>query len=339
MKSNPMRRREFITLFGGAAAAWPVVAGAQQQTMPVIGLLSGVSFDPRAGFAGRIEAIRRGLRETGFVEGRNLAIEYRSADGQSDRLPELAADLVRRQVTLIFAFGTHLPALAAKTATATIPIVFAYGGDPVRDRLVDSLNRPEANVTGAGRISSSLEPKRLEVICELVPRAKSIAFLMNSNFALASRAAQSDVTDLMIAAERIGRRIDLLDIATDQDVEPIFATIVQRRLDAVMVSSDTLMNGWRNQIVALAARHLIPAIYTNPEYVQAGGLISYGPDLYEHFRIAGTYAGRILKGEKPGDLPVQLPTRFELVINLKAARALGLEVPLTLQVAATEIIE
>jgi putative ABC transport system substrate-binding protein len=335
MNGQPMRRRSFITLLGVAAAAWPLAAGAQQAAMPVIGILSGVSFDPSGGYAERVIALRQGLRETGFVEGQNLAIEYRSADGQFDRLPALAADLVRRRVAVIVGIGTVEPALVAKAATSTIPIVFAFGGDPVDIGLVASLNRPGANVTGTTRNNIALDPKRLEFLSELVPHAKSIAFL-----ASISNPNRTRETSLEAAARAIGRQLVVLDVHSEQDVEAAFATMVQQRIAAAMVSTDAVLNGRRHQITRLAALHGIPVIYSNREFALAGGLISYGPTLYDHFRVAGTYVARILKGEKPADLPAQLPTKFEMVINLKAARALGLTIPMTLQVAAaTEVIE
>jgi putative ABC transport system substrate-binding protein len=329
-----MRRRDFITVIG-AAAAWPIAVRAQQAPMPVIGLLSGVAFDPSAGYAGRVAAFRQGLKESGFVEGQNLTIEYRTADGQFDRLPALATDLVRRRVAVIFAMGSAEPAKAAKAATSTIPIVFAYGADPVADGLVASLNRPGGNVTGTTRNNGALNPKRLEFICELVPQAKSVAFLMTT-----SDYSRTVETNLVAAAARvIGREIVVLEVASEEDIEAAFATMVQKRIAAATVSADARMAGWRDQIARLAARHGIPMIYANREFVKAGGLISYSAELYDHFRVAGTYVGRILKGEKPADLPVQLPTKFEMVINLKTARALRLAVPQTLLVTADEVIE
>jgi len=335
-----IRRREFVSLLGGAAVAssmlWSRAARAQSPAIPVIGLLSGVSFDPGAGYADRVVAFRQGLKESGFVERQNVAIEYRTADGQFDRLPALVANLIRRKVAVIVGMGTAEPALAAKAATSTIPIVFAFGGDPVEIGLVASLNRPGANVTGTTRNNSALDPKRLEFICELVPQAKSVAFLASTSIFNRNRTTE---TNLMAAARTIGREIVLLNVFSERDIEAAFATMVQQRIAAAIVSTDAVMNGWRDQIARLAARHGVPVIYSNREFVLAGGLISYAPELYDHFRVAGTYAGRILKGEKPGDLPVQLPTKFELVLNLKAAKALDLTIPMTLQVAATEVIE
>jgi putative ABC transport system substrate-binding protein len=335
--TQSIKRRQFITLLGGAAAAWPLGALAQQRpAMPVVGVLSGVSLDPIGGYADRVAALHQGLRESGFVEGQNVAIEYRSAEGQIDRLPALAADLVRRRVAVIVGIGTGQPTQAARAATSTIPIVFAFGGDPVNEGLVASLNRPGANVTGTTRNNEALGPKRLEIICELVPRAKLVAFLVNANTLIPLAAA---VGELDAAARSIGRQIAVFDVGTERDVDAAFATMERQRIDALVVSGAARLSSWQERIASLAARHAIPAIYSNREFALAGGLISYGPTLYDHFRVAGTYVGRILKGEKPSDLPVQLPTRFEMVLNLKAAKALGLNIPLTLHVAATEVIE
>jgi putative ABC transport system substrate-binding protein len=267
----------------------------------------------------------------GFVEGRTVAIEYRWAE-RYDRLPGLATDLVRRRVAVIVTMGTGEPAIAAKAATSTIPIVFAYGGDPVAGGLVASLNRPGGNVTGTTRNNAALDPKRLEFICELVPQAKSVAFL-------SIPLSETAKTNLVAAARSIGRQIVFLDVASKQDIEAAFATMVQKHIAAAMVSGAAQMSGWRDQIARLAARHGIPVIYANREFAVAGGLISYSPELYDHFRVAGNYVARILKGETPSDLPVLQPTKFELIINLQTARTLGLTIPPNLLALADEVIE
>ena len=328
-----MRRREFIGVIGGAVAAWPLAARAQRPTMPLVGYLSA---NTSSGDARPVLDFVKGLGETGYEDGKTVKIVYRWADGQYDRLPGLVADLIRRKVAVIVGMGTAEPALTARAATSTIPIVFAFGGDPVDAGLVASLNRPGANVTGTTRNNSALDPKRLEFICELVPEAKSVAFLASTSIFNPNRTTE---TNLMAAARTIGREIVLLNVFSERDIEAAFATMVQQRIAAAIVSTDAVMNGWRDQIARLAARHGVPVIYSNREFVLAGGLISYAPELYDHFRVAGTYAGRILKGEKPADLPVQAPTRHELVVNVKTAKALGLTVPPTLLSRADEVIE
>jgi putative ABC transport system substrate-binding protein len=328
-----MRRRDFTFGLGGAAAAsllWPFPARAQRRAMPVIGLLSGVSFES---YADRVAAWRQGLKETGFVEGQNVAVEYRSADGQYDRVRALADDLVRRQVAVIVTIGAA-PPLVVKAATSTIPIVFATGGDALNTGLVARLNRPEANMTGVSFISNPLGPKRLEILRTLAPEATVIAFLQNS-----AGGDADDAKDIVAAGQTLGRRIVLLDARTEQEIDAAFATMVQQRIGALVVSNDAFLNSRRAQIAGLAARHKLPAIYAYREHVQAGGLISYGTDVLEMYRWAGVYTGRILRGEKPADLPVMQPTRFELIINLKTAKALGLDVPPLLLALANEVIE
>ena len=326
-----MRRREFITLIGGAAAAWPLASRAQQQAMPVIGFIHSASPEP---FTRMVAALQKGLNNSGYVEGQNVAIEFRWAKGQFDRLPALAADLVDRHVAVIFAGGGIASVQATKTATTRIPIVFAIGADPVRAGLVDSLNRPGANVTGVGRIATELGAKRLELLRELVPTA-AMALLLNPN----NPNADAQLKDVQDAGRALGLQLQILNVSREHDFEPAFASLVQRNVGALVVGNDPFFNSRREQLVALAARHSIPAIYALREYVAAGGLISYGTSITDSYYKAGIYIARVLKGEKPADLPVEQSTKFELVINLKTAKALGLKVPLTLQVGADEVIE
>ena len=328
-----MRRREFITLVGGAAAtAWPLTVRAQQAAMPVIGYLSLASPGP---FAHLVAAFSDGLKEIGYVGGQNVAIEYRWAEGQYERLPALSADLVRRQVTVIVATGGSVVGLAAKAATATIPIVISSGGDPVKLGLVASLSRPGGNVTGVHLFLSLLDPKKLGLLRELVPQASVIAVLLNPNAA----DIQARLADVHEAAHAARQQIHVLHASTERELDTAFATLSQVRAGALVVGADAFFNSRRDHVVALAARHAIPAIYEGREYAVAGGLASYGTSLDDGYRQVGIYTGRILKGEKPADLPVVQSTRFELVINLKTANALGLTVPDKLLVAADEVIE
>jgi len=327
-----MRRRAFITLLGGAAA-WPLAARAQQRAFPVIGLLSSRS--PSVDTL-LIAVIRQALNETGLVEGQNVILDYRWAEGQYDRLAELATDLVRRQVAVIVTIGGEPSALAAKAATTTIPIVFAGGADPIRSGLVTSLYHPGGNITGVSTFIAEMEAKRLGLLRELRPRATTTAALVNP--ALIPQ-AEWQVTDIQAAARSIGQEITILNASTIRDIDVAFARLVEMRADALSVAGDPFFFNRAAQLVVLAARHTIPTLYARREFAAAGGLMSYGPNINDSYRLLGVYAARILKGEKPGDLPIQLPTKFELVINLSTAKALGLEIPPTLLARADEVIE
>jgi len=331
-----VKRRDFITLIGGAAAMplglWPRVGRAQQPAMPVIGFLNGGS---PGMLRDQVAAFRRGLNETGFVEHRNVGIEYLWAESQFNRLPALAAELVRRPVAVIAATGGDPSVMAARAATATIPIVFIIGIDPVKMGLVASLNRPGGNLTGVAQFTSGLEPKRLEILHELVPTASVIGALMNPT----RPDAETQLRDVQAAANALGLRIVVLNASSERDIETAFATLVEQRGGALLVASDPLFTMRRETIVALTARHAVPAIYQWREFPAIGGLMSYGTSLVDAYRLAGTYAGRILKGEKPGDLPVQQSTKVELVINLKTAQTLGLAFPISLLGRADEVIE
>jgi putative ABC transport system substrate-binding protein len=325
-------RREFITLLAGAAS-WPLAAHAQQPAMPVIGFLSSVS---PGSLAQNLAAFRQGLSETGYVEGQNVAIEFRWADGQNDRLPALAADLVRRQVSVITELGSTPAALAAKAATTTIPIVFQVGTDPVAAELVASLARPGGNLTGVTGLNIELEPKRLELLREMVPTANIIALLVNPTSPLVAETLSKDTQS---AARTLGLQLHVLHASTERDFDTVFATLVQLRAGALVIAADTFFITRSEQLAALTLRHAVPAISQYREFAAAGGLMTYGSSFTELSRKAGVYTGRILKGEKPADLPVEQITKVELIINLKAARALGLTVPLSLLGRADEVIE
>ena len=324
-----MRRREFITLLGGVAA-WPLVARAQQ-AMPVVGFLRPGSPELNAHL---VTAFRKGMGETGYTEGRNVAVEYRWADNDH-QLTELAADLVRLRVAVIATPGSTAAAAAAKSATTTIPVVFSAGGDPVQTGLVASLNRPGGNVTGVSSMSGELGTKRVGLLQELVPRAARLAALVNPNNPL----AEAFVADIRAAASAIGRQIEVVTASTSRDIDTAFATLMQKRADALVVGLDPLFVSSRVQLAALAAYHAVPAIYPFREDAEAGGLMSYGPSNTDLVRQVGIYTGRVLKGEKPADMPILRAIRFELVINLKTAKALGLTVPPSLLARADEVIE
>jgi putative ABC transport system substrate-binding protein len=327
-----MKRREFITLLGGAAAGWPLAARAQQAAMPVIGFLNSSPPDTNAE---RVRAFRQGLRDVGYVEGENVAIEYRWADNQNDRLPALAAELVRRRVAVIVATGGTLPALAAKAATTTIPIVFGVGDDPVRLGLVASLARPGGNATGMNFFLGELTAKRLELLRELVPAAARVAVLVNP--ANAAR-AESTTKDAAMAAHAMALQIKIFDASTNGELHAAFESLARERPDALFVGSDPFFTIRRVQLATLAARHGLPAAFASRDNVEVGGLMSYGTNINDAFRQNGVYTGRILNGDKPAELPVVQSTKFELVINLSTAKALGLNVPPTLLARAGRVI-
>jgi putative tryptophan/tyrosine transport system substrate-binding protein len=327
-----MRRRELITLIGGSAAAWPLAVRAQQAAMPVVGYLTGQSPYEYGAF---LTAFRQGLNETGYVEHRNVGIEYRWAEGQYGRLPTLAADLVHLQVSVIVATGSTSTALAAKAATATIPIVFISGSDPVKLGLVSSLNRPGGNATGVAFLVTELAAKRLELLHALVPTATAIGVLSNPTSPL----AQSEASDVQTAARALGLRVYLENASSERDIDAAFAGFVQQRVNALFVLADAFFVNQRDQLVALAARHALPVSYGQREIAEAGGLMSFGPSQTDVYRLVGVYTGRVLKGEKPSDLPVMQPTKFELVINLKTANTLGLAIPPNVLSTADEVIE
>ena len=324
-------RREFISLLGGAAAAWPLAARAQQAAIPVVGYLNNGSLESDAS---RLTGLRRGLNEIGYVEGRNFVVEYRWAGNQADRLPALAADLVQLRVTVIVAAGL-LPALAAKAATTSIPIVFNVAADPVQLGLVASLNRPGGNLTGTNSLIGELGAKGLAVLHELMPSIATIGFLENPNNPVSGLMRR----DVLAAAPVVGLKVQILKAGTDREIDAAFVSLVQAQTGALLVGNDPLFNSRIEQLVALAARHAIPTMYSWREFVVAGGLISYGLSLIENYRQTGLYTGRILKGEKPVDMPVMQTTKLELAINLKTAKALGLDVPPSLLSIADEVIE
>ena len=323
-----MRRREFITLVGGVAVAWPPGVRAQQP-MPVIGFLSAItSYGPF------LVAFRKGLADAGYVEGENVAIEYRWAEGRYDQLPELASELVRRQVAVIVAAGGNQSARAAKAATTTVPIVF-YSGDPVAEGLVSSLNRPGGNMTGMSTFAPALGGKRVDLLRELLPGASALAMLINPNYAPAA----AEAAETENAARALGHKLSVFKASSEGGIEAAFATLAQQRPDALIVGADPFFNSRREQLATLAVRNSILAIYVWREFVVAGGLMSYGDDFADGYRQLGIYVGRILKGANPADLPVIRPTKFELVINVKTAKALGLKFPPTMLATADEVIE
>jgi putative ABC transport system substrate-binding protein len=329
-----MRRRQFMTFFGGAATSisWPLVARAQQEPMPVVGFLNGAS--PRS-FAHVVAAFRQGLSATGYVEGRNVAIEFRWAEGQYDQMPAMAADLVGRRVAAIAVGGSPTTVLSAKVVPTTIPVVFVSGTDPVKAGLVSSLNRPGGHITGVYFFTRELESKRLGLLRELVPAAPTVVVLVNPT----SAGAKIQTQEVQEAARALGLQIQILRASNERDLDAVFATLVQRRAGAVLVVGDPFFNSRRDQIVGLAARHAIPAMYEHREFTTAGGLASYGTSVTDAYRQAGGYVGRVLKGEKPADLPVIQSTRFELVINLKTAKGLGVIIPQPLLLRADEVIQ
>jgi len=327
-----MRRREFIAIFAGAAGTWPRDTLAQQSAIPVIGFLSSASPGP---YAGRVAAFRKGLNEAGYIEGRDLAIEFRWAQGQYDRLPVFAADLVSQKAAVIVSSGGDVAALAAKAATSSIPIVVVTGSEPVKTGLVASFNRPGGNVTGASFVATELETKRLELLRDLVPSAAVIAVLINPT----NPAAESRAKDLQMAARTLDRDIHIVNVRNESDLEAAFATLTQQPAGALLVSTDSFLTSQRDRLVALATQYALPAIYPWREFVEAGGLMSYGPIINEVYRQAAIHTDRILKGEKPADLPFVPPTKFELVVNMKTAKALGLTLPPLILARADEVIE
>jgi ABC-type uncharacterized transport system substrate-binding protein len=327
-----VRRRDFIKVIVGSAAVWPVTMRAQQTTMPVVGLLGSLS---PAAVARPLAALRQRLKDIGYEEGKTLIIEYRWAEGHYGRLPDLAADLVRRQVAVIVTVGGDPPALAAKAATSTIPIVFMVGRNPVKFGLVASLSRPEGNATGVNLFITETEAKRIELLRELVPKGTPLAALMNPKTA----DAEAQINDVLAAARTLQQQIEVMSASDEHEIDTAFATLAQRKIGGLLVGADPFFNNRRDLITSLAARYGIPAIYPLRDFADSGGLISYGTSLTDAYRQVGVYVGRILKGEKPADLPVVQPTKFELVINLKTAKALGLIVPPMLLTSADEVIE
>jgi putative ABC transport system substrate-binding protein len=327
-----MKRREFITLLGGAAA-WPVAARAQQPALPVIGFLNPGAPDASAP---RVAAFRKGLNETGYVEGQNVTVDYYWSEDQYDRLPALAADLVRRRVTMIAATGGIASALAAKAATTTIPIVFRIGVNPVEVGLVASLNRPGGNITGVTNLTAEVGPKKLEFLHELIPTVTIVGLLINPT---AGFSVEAQTTDLQAAARGLGLQLHVLHASTERDFDTAFATLVQLRAGGLVIGGDAFFTSRSEQLAALAVRHAMPTIWQTREFALAGGLMSYGDSSTDQYRLAGAYTGRILKGEKPADLPVQQSTKVELIINLKTAKTLGITVPLALLTRADEVIE
>jgi putative ABC transport system substrate-binding protein len=331
--SAGIKRREFITLLGAAATAWPLGADAQQAAMPVIGFLSNASPDL---YSDRLRTFRQGLKEAGYVEGRNVEIDYRWAEGHNDRLPALAAELVHRQVTVIAAAGGTPSALAAKAATATIPVVFGVAVDPVEVGLVASLSRPGGNLTGVTNLNAEVGPKRLELLHELLPTATSFGMLLNPT---SPTLAEAFSRGLQPAVQSLGVQLHVLHASTESDLNTVFPTLVELRASGLIIGPGSFFAGRGKQLGALSLRHAMPTVFQYRDFVAAGGLMSYGSDETDYYRLVGIYVGRILKGEKPADLPVQQATKVELIINLKTAKALGITVPLPLSGRADEVIE
>ena len=330
--SAKVNRRAFITLLGGAAVSWPLAARAQQQPMPVIGFLHQGSPEAYTKFTA---AFRKGLGEAGYVDGRNVLIEYRWAHGESHRLPELATDLVSRRVTVIATLGNIAATLAGKAATTAIPIVFMSGADPVQTGVVASLNRPGGNITGVGGMNSGLAAKQLGLLHELLHRAAGFAVLVNPEGAQ----SQSVIAEVQTAASTLGAQLEILTVTSNRDINPVFAAVAQKRPDGLLISPDPLFTNRLVQLATLSARHVMPTIYSLREFAEVGGLMTYGSNFSDLSRQAGNYTGRVLNGEKPAELPILQPTKFEFVINLQTAAALGLEVPPTLLARADEVIE
>ena len=327
-----MRRREFLSALGGAAACWPLGARAQQAALPVVGFMSGRSAPDSVHL---VAAFREGLSEAGFVDGQNVIIEFRWANGQYDQLPALAAQLVSRPVTVLVGVGGDPSAIAAKRATSTIPIVFGMGGDPVKAGLVDSFNRPGANLTGYTLLTNEMESKRVGLLRELVPGVALVGVLLNPKFVPAAQQSQQ----IENAARTVGQKLVIATASSDEELSAAFALLVRERVNALLVAADPYFDTRRDQIIAFAAQNRLPAIYQFREFAVAGGLISYGPRITDGYRQAGNYTGQILKGAKPGNLPVLQPTKFEMVINLKTANALNLALPNSIQLLADEVIE
>ncbi len=327
-----MKRREFITLLGGAAAAWPLAARAQQPTLPVIGFVNPTSAQS---FARPLSAFLKGLGETGYVEGRNVAIEYRWAENRNDRLPAMVADLVRRQVSVIAATSTPA-AVAAKAATTTIPIVFEIGSDPIQLGLVASLSRPGGNITGATQLVQEVTPKMLELLHELLPTAHVMALLVNPT---SPALAQTYTSKVLAAAHTLGLELHVLNASSERDFDGVFARLIELRAGGLVIGAEAFFTSHSEQLAALAAHYGVPTIYKGREFAAAGGLMSYGSDITDSYRLAGIYTGRVLKGAKPADLPVQQATKIELYINLKTAKALGINVPLPVSGRADEVFE
>jgi putative ABC transport system substrate-binding protein len=327
-----VRRRDVLTLLGGAAGAWPLGARAQHPKMLLAGFLVGAS---REGYAQTIASVRQGMSDAGFVEGRNVTIEYRWADNQYDKLPELAADLVRRQPAVIFVTGSVISAIAAKAATLTIPIVFTSGSDPIKYGLVGSLNRPGGNITGVSFFNSALGPKRLELLHEAMPTATVIAALINPK----NTNAESDTASLRSAAQQLGLRLVVVNVSSGGEFDAAFATIVQQQAGALIVNNDALFQDRGEQIIAQATRHAVPTMFSSRRFAAFGAVITYGTNTSDMYREAGVYVGRVLKGTRPADLPVLLPTRFQLVVNLKTAKTLGLTISESFLLRADEVIE